>query len=57
MTSDTATRRTESAFAYAGTGHAMSFLCAACQKHKPCTGRKLKRVQGIRQYVCRGCAK
>lgn len=41
----------------AGTGHGMSFKCAACVKPKPILGRKLQRVDGVRQFVCKGCAR
>ena len=37
-------------------GMAMTFRCAACTKFKFCTGRKLRRVLGLRQYVCAECA-
>lgn len=39
------------------TGMSQSFRCGACCKPKPITGRRLKRVMGLRQYVCAGCAK
>ena len=39
------------------TGMNQSFKCGACCKPKPIQGRRLKRVLGLRQYVCAGCAK
>ena len=39
------------------TGMNQSFKCGACCKPKPINGRRLKRVMGLRQYVCAGCAK
>lgn len=41
----------------AGSGHASLFQCMRCAKPKPQTGRKLQRVQGLRTWVCAGCAK
>lgn len=38
-----------------GVGVYMTFRCAACAKVKGVVGRKLKRVMGLRQYVCAGC--
>lgn len=38
-------------------GYGMTFKCAACVKPKPIVGRKLQRVDGVRQYVCAGCAR
>lgn len=34
-----------------------NFTCAACVKPKSIIGRKLQRVDGMRQYVCKGCAR
>jgi predicted SprT family Zn-dependent metalloprotease len=45
------------AFRPVGMGAAISFRCAACAQPKPTLGRRLKRVLGLRQYVCKGCAK
>lgn len=39
------------------TGMNQSFKCGACCKPKPILGRRLKRVMGLRQYVCVGCSK
>lgn len=42
----------------AGTGHASGWQCAACaRKLYTMQGRKLRRVNGLRSYVCAGCAK
>ena len=41
----------------AGGGHASLFACMRCGKNKPQQGRKLQRVQGLRTWVCAGCAK
>jgi hypothetical protein len=38
-------------------GHAMTFRCAACAGVRLVQGRKLQRVQGLRQFVCKGCVK
>lgn len=56
MTSDTARMRPTPAFAFSGVGMSMTFRCGACCKVKPVVGRKLKRVLGLRQYVCAKCA-
>lgn len=39
-----------------GQGYSSLFMCAACGGKKGCIGRRLKRVQGIRQWVCSRCA-
>lgn len=41
----------------AGSGHASLFQCMRCAKPKPQQGRRLQRVQGLRTWVCAGCAK
>ncbi len=38
-----------------GIGHYSGFLCAACGNKRDTLGRKLQRVMGLRQYVCRSC--
>lgn len=38
-----------------GPGMHITFKCAACSKVRSCFGRKLQRVQGLRQYVCSTC--
>jgi predicted SprT family Zn-dependent metalloprotease len=38
-----------------GIGLHSNFICAACRQSRITLGRKLKRVQGVKQYVCRGC--
>lgn len=48
--------RPDPPFRAVGTGMPMSFRCAACAKPKPVPGRRLKRVLGLRQWVCKGCA-
>lgn len=37
-------------------GMSMTFRCGACAKFSSLYGRRLKRVYGIRQYVCAACA-
>ena len=44
-------------FKPAGTGMAGTFRCGACAKFRMIHGRRLKRVMGLRQYVCAACAK
>lgn len=48
--------RPDPPFRAVGTGMHMAFRCAACAKPKPVPGRRLKRVLGLRQWVCKGCA-
>lgn len=43
-------------FKPAGVGLAGTFRCAACGVPKMVLGRKLRRVQGVRQWVCARCA-
>jgi len=44
-------------FRAAGVGHGMTFKCAACLRPSQILGRRLRRVHGVRQWVCGGCAK
>jgi hypothetical protein len=57
MTSDDARHVPDRAFRTAGAGMAPMFLCPCCAKRKHSTGRRLLRVQGIRQWVCQQCVK
>ena len=38
-----------------GIGYYSAFLCALCHIKRDTGGRKLQRVLGVRQYVCKGC--
>lgn len=38
-----------------GAGMALSFRCARCNLPKAPLGRRLQMVQGIKQFVCKGC--
>lgn len=44
-------------FKPAGIGTGATFMCALCCKPRVTLGRKLQRVNGLRTYVCRGCAR
>lgn len=44
-------------FLLVGVGMANTFRCGACTKPRPIFGRRMRRVLGLRQYVCKGCAK
>ena len=33
----------------------ITFRCARCDQARDGAGRKLLRVQGVKQYVCKGC--
>ncbi len=37
-------------------GMAMTFRCGKCELFKFVNGRKLAKVKGLRQFVCRECA-
>jgi transcription elongation factor Elf1 len=53
---DNTARQGYSGFRAMGSGLTTTFLCAACSKPKLTTGRRLKRVQGLRTWVCKACA-
>ena len=57
MSSDDRTQSADRPFRTAGVGMAPMFLCPCCAKRKHSTGRRLQRVQGIRQWVCQQCVK
>lgn len=38
-----------------GIGHASTFLCGRCDTPSLTTGRRLRRVLGLRTYVCARC--
>ena len=38
-----------------GVGLATLFLCPLCAKRKQSLGRRLRRVDGVRQWVCKPC--
>jgi hypothetical protein len=57
MSSDTARHAPDVHWRHIGTGMSQRFRCARCDKPSESQGRKLQRVQGVRQYVCKGCAK
>lgn len=54
---DRSQKAADTKWASPGPGMYITFRCGACSKVKSCIGRKLKRVMGLRQYVCEGCAK
>jgi iron only hydrogenase large subunit-like protein len=57
MKSDTTNTAPDVRFRSMQAGHYVTFLCPCCAKKKEALGRRLQRVQGVRQWVCRGCAK
>lgn len=57
MTSDDSKFRPDVKWQNYGTGMSSTFRCGACCKPKSIGGRRLKRVFGLRQYVCKECAK
>jgi hypothetical protein len=55
--SDNVTRGPDRKMASAGPGMAPTFRCAACARPGlSTTGRRLRRVHGVRQWVCAKCA-
>ena len=38
-----------------GPGMNITFRCAKCNQPRNSLGRKLMRLQGVKQYVCKGC--
>jgi hypothetical protein len=57
MTSDDSRHVPDRAFRHPGVGMSPMFLCPCCAKRKQSAGRRLKRVQGLRQWVCAQCVK
>lgn len=56
MTSDETRRGTDRPWREVGLGAVPRFRCAACDRASDTTGRRLKRVNGLRTWVCRKCA-
>ena len=54
--SDTCQRVGHQFAAPRGIGLHSLFQCAKCSQRRETRGRKLQRVQGVKQWVCRGCA-
>ena len=54
--SDTSQRVGHQFAAPRGIGLHSNFMCARCNQPRMTQGRKLQRVQGVKQWVCRGCA-
>lgn len=52
---DTSTRLGSQGHAPAGPGASITFRCAKCCKPKQTMGRKLRFLQGLRQFVCAAC--
>lgn len=52
---DTATRLGIAGNAPAGPGCSITFRCAKCCKPRQTIGRKLRFLQGLRQFVCAAC--
>jgi hypothetical protein len=57
MTSDDTRSPPDAKWQPTGVGMAPTFRCALCSKPRSPTGRKLQRVQGVRQWVCKYCVK
>lgn len=54
--SDSIRRGADSPWLPCGSGMANQFLCGRCAKPRVIFGRKLKRVRGLRTWVCHECA-
>jgi rubredoxin len=58
MQSDQRNGPADVARSYAGTGHVSAWACGACGKPQfAMVGRRLRRVRGVRSWVCPQCAK
>lgn len=55
--SDTLNPPRDVRFVHVGVGHPSTFLCAACARSRPVPGRRLRRVAGLRTWVCAHCAR
>jgi hypothetical protein len=44
-------------FQQVGTGMVLNFRCARCNLAKQMDGRRKQKVQGLKQFVCKGCVK
>lgn len=53
--SDTSQRQGHRFALERGPGMRITFRCARCDQARDGAGRKLLRVQGVKQYVCKGC--
>ncbi len=53
--SDTSQRQGHQFARERGLGMRITFRCARCDQARDNAGRKLLRVQGVKQYVCKGC--
>lgn len=57
-THDDTTRTEAPRSAQMGYGHSSRRECAACGRHQHAlSGRRLKRVQGVKRWVCKDCSK
>jgi hypothetical protein len=57
VTSDEANRAPDPRPQIAGPGMpGATFQCWKCRQYRSLFGRRLRRVRGLRQYVCKGCA-
>ncbi len=55
--SDNSRSTKDAAFVQVGAGMLIAFRCARCNQNRSMDGRKKQLVQGVKQYVCRGCAR
>lgn len=53
--SDAAQRRLMPPQTRHGPGHHSAFCCARCAAHHLVMGRRMRRVQGVRSWVCAAC--
>jgi predicted SprT family Zn-dependent metalloprotease len=55
MSHDDSARQGHSGFRAVGVGMVPTFRCGDCDKPKISTGRKMKKVKGLRTWVCKAC--
>lgn len=55
ISSDDSMKRGAAWGAQRGAGLSITFRCAKCNQPRNALGRRLLRVQGVKQYVCKGC--
>jgi hypothetical protein len=57
MNSDNSVKQPDAKWRHAGPGMSSLFRCALCGQARVTLGRKLQPVLGLRQWVCKGCAR
>lgn len=55
--SDNSMRPGSPTFRQMGVGMAATFKCGDCDKSASTIGRRMRKVRGLRTYVCAGCVR